>query len=272
MQSTRPVLSDLSFYDQVINSHTPALLIQNYSYDYNERKCNQVYLRLKDLLIDAHIDEVHKALEELLKAASSMDEDFVLAAFKHILGHKHCAEALFVKKDQNGKNLFDRYMACDFGVPEHHQGLINRIKVKRLLKLAKSIDEMKHYGESIKSKATVKGNAIVETANLLRQQISTLDTGTKKYVFDVDLDANKRFTSILNQNDKLFGEHRGWRRVALNVAACIAGLGIFYALTCVKNYRKTNHKHFFLFNETETQKKVKQVDKAVRKVQSKHIL
>lgn len=257
-------MSSSEFDIFVLENDTPRMVISRYCLYYAVDKSDAVYNKLKLVLGNADANDIRDSLELIFKNALKMDEDFVLAVIKLLLSHKECDKALFELENMHRESLFERYMSNDFGdAPNNEkQAIITQKKIKNLLALAQSIYQMKTYGEDIRKKTT-KGTLMIATAKSLRELIPTLETGAKNNTYSSDKGSLKKFKQTLHKHDHAFSHHRGWRRVVLNVGACFAGLGVFYLAACLYHYKATNHKHFFFFNDTETQKRVKKVNAQV---------
>lgn len=227
---------------------------------------------------EADFEEIEKSLEEGLLLSGIAPEKFSMEIIKHILADQRQDEhskllvdkALFSKPNYIGisgnlvekPSRFDRFMSPHFVVPSSHpEQVTTHKKLKKLLSFVKAVKNMKEHGEKIlkKDKQDKKGQQLVRASNELRSEIPTMTIGGGE-------SANRNFTDVLQKYNDDLSQHRGWRRVMINVALCIGGLGIFYAAAVGVNAIRTKGKHFALFYDTKSNKKADRVAAEIRAV------
>lgn len=118
-----------------------------------------------------------------------------------------------------------------------------------LLKLKLKAKEL--TDKAVVDPATYQGAAVA--ANQLYQRVSS---EADIYMKNQNPQSYKHFKeeckAAIDAARDILEEHRGYKNIFCNIAAAIAGLGIFYLLAATINYYQTSGKHFFFQFNTDS--------------------
>lgn len=76
---------------------------------------------------------------------------------------------------------------------------------------------------------------------------------------------NTRCTKAIADHRGELEQHRGWKKLCVNLAYAVLGLGVIYLAAASYNYAKTQGKHFFFHPKTDTAEKIEQIESAISK-------
>ena len=136
--------------------------------------------------------------------------------------------------------------------------------------LLSCIQEMKLYGSHLKSKASPKGEIIMNLA--LELEKMALDFQIETATSNDFIKFKKNFSTVLNSKNKEIGQYDvSWSTIMKNIAIALTGIGLFFIAGKLLYSQLTENRALFFFqnNKTDAEVKLDEVNASLTEMESR---